>query len=122
MAEQPSTLVITELGTVRVATVDGDIDMALADHFERALVKALGAADLIVDLGACTFLDSSGLRALVSSAREADRQGRRMVLARPSTEVAKLLELTGIGTAIATYEELGSAERALSDPPHSSGD
>ena len=114
MAEQPSTLVVTELGSARIAAIDGDIDMATADHFERALSKALGTADVIVDLSRCVFLDSAGLRALVSASREAQRHGRRLVLARPSPGVAKLLRLTAIDAAIPTFDALEGAERELS--------
>lgn len=122
MAEQPSTLEITDLGPMRVATVDGDVDMATADDFERALFKLLEGTDLIVDLARCDFLDSAGLRALVSASREAARLRRRIVIARPSPGVAKLLDLTAISDAIETYDGLDSAERALrAAPPPSRG-
>ena len=113
MAEQPSTVVISDLGALRVAVVDGEVDMASADHFERAMFKSLAAAHLIVDLAACTFLDSSGLRALVSASRQADRLGHQMVIARPSQRVTQLLELTGIIAAIPIFDELEQAKLEL---------
>ena len=91
--------------------------MASADHFERALHKSLAAGDLIVDLSGCQFLDSAGLGALVSARREADRRDRRLLLAAPSPEAAKLLDLTGIGNAIATHESVEAAATALNSPP-----
>ncbi len=113
MAEQPSTLVISDHGAIRVAVVDGEVDMASADHFERALVKSLASAHLIVDLAGCTFLDSSGLRALVSASRQAHALGRRMVIARPASRVTQLLELTRIVDAIPVFDELEQAQREL---------
>jgi len=122
MAEQPSTFVITELGTLRVATIDGDVDMASADHFERALKKALGTADVVIDLSACGFLDSAGLRSLVSAAREATRQGHGLALAAPTPEVTKLLGLTGISDAIPTHGSVEEAAQRLTEsPPPSRG-
>ncbi len=113
MAEQPSSVVISDLGPLRVAVVDGEVDLASADHFERAMLKSLAAAHLIVDLAACTFLDSSGLRALVSASRQADRLGHQMVIARPSPRVTQLLELTGIIAAIPIFDELEQAKLEL---------
>lgn len=115
MAEQPSTLVISKFERVRVAAVDGEIDMATADHFERALVSALEAADLVVDLSACTFLDSSAIRALVTTMRTARRLDRGLAIVTPEGIARTVLDLTGIFEEVRTYESVDDALRALSD-------
>jgi anti-sigma B factor antagonist len=115
MAQQPSTLVISKAERVRVATVDGEIDMATADHLERALVSALEAADLVVDLSACSFLDSSAIRALVTTMRAARRLDRGLAIVIPEGMARTVLDLTGIFEEVRTYENLDQALRALSD-------
>jgi anti-sigma B factor antagonist len=113
MAEQPSTLVISQLEHVRVAAIDGEVDMATADHLERALTRILERADLIIDLSACTFLDSSGVRALVTAMRVANRLDRRLVLVLPEGNARIVLELTRVVDAIAGYPSREEALRAL---------
>ena len=113
MAEQPSMVVISQLEHLRVAAVDGEIDMATADHLEQALVNALEAGDLVVDLTACTFLDSSGVRALVTTMRTARRLGHRLALVMPSGKARTVLDLTGIIGEVPTFESRDDAVRAL---------
>ncbi len=54
-----------------VVTVRGELDIATAPDLEKSLVEA-GAADLpvSVDVTEVTFLDSTGLKVLVRSARQ----------------------------------------------------
>jgi anti-sigma B factor antagonist len=115
MAQPPATLVISQLEHVRAAAVDGEVDMAIADDLERALVSALEAADLIVDLSACTFLDSSGVRALVTTIRAARRLNRGLAMVMPSGKARTVLELTGIMDTIATFDGQEDALRSLSE-------
>jgi anti-sigma B factor antagonist len=113
MTQQPSTLLISQLEHARVATIDGEIDMATADHLERALTNAVEAADLVIDLSACTFIDSSGVRALVTTMRAAKRLDRGLVLVMPEGKARTVLELTRVVDAIAGYESREDALRAL---------
>lgn len=50
---------------------------------------------LLVDLGGVTFMDSTGLNALLLARTEAARAGTTLHLARPSHTVARVLEITG---------------------------
>ena len=50
----------------------------------------------VVDMRGITFMDSSGLRALVIADRRARAAGIRLIVVRGSAEVTGLLELTGI--------------------------
>ena len=57
-------------GTV-VLSVNGDIDLDTAEAFEMSLTNAIGygTSPVIVDLSECAFIDSSGLRLLISAGR-----------------------------------------------------
>jgi anti-anti-sigma factor len=116
LAEQPTTLVVTDLDHARVATVDGEVDVSTAADFRRALLKALDAGDLVIDLRACTFVDSAAITALVATAREAKRAGRGLSIVAPHGTALTVLELTGVTDAIPTFSDLDDALEALTRP------
>ena len=84
-------------GTVGVLGVAGEIDMASADEFRDRLLECLQRSDSVeVDLGGVTFIDSSGLAALVRLRTEAEILGKDVALVSVSTSTARILELTGL--------------------------
>ncbi len=86
--------------------VTGDIDLATADKVGEALIDALALGrEVWVDLSAVTFLDSTGIRALVQAHRKADTQGTRLYVFGAQQWVAKVLEVTGVGPLLAPPEE-----------------
>ena len=80
-------------------SVYGDIDAstvdALVESF-RDLSRAESGRPLTVDVGEVGFIDSSGLRALITLANDARQIGVGIVLQRPSAAIARLLALTGL--------------------------
>ena len=82
--------------------VTGDIDLATADKVGEAVSDALTKGDEVwVDLSAVTFLDSTGIRALVQGHRKAAAQGARLYVHGAQQWVAKVLEVTGVGPLLA---------------------
>ncbi len=80
--------------------VRGEIDIATVAAFEEGVRTALGAGvEVVVDMSETTFMDSTGLSALVRVAGgRSDSEGARpsLVLIAPSPPVAKTLEISGI--------------------------
>ena len=76
----------------RTIVLDGELDMADTDTLTRAAASlAAEPGDLILDLQALTFIDSSGLLALL---RTADRlREGNLVLRKPSDPVRHVLDL-----------------------------
>lgn len=84
-------------GAAGTLAVTGEIDMAFADEFRDRLLDCLGRAEsMAVDLGRVTFIDSSGLAALVRLRTEAEIMGKDVALVNVSPSTARLLELTGL--------------------------
>lgn len=82
-----------------VLTVAGEIDLSTADALQTALDAALDAKDtteVAVDLSEVGFLDSAGLRVLVSGQRTAEERelGFRVIGAQP--RVRKVIAITGL--------------------------
>ena len=51
-------------------SVGGELNLATADEFSRAVLSGLATGAVIVDLRGVTFMDSSGVRALNTALRE----------------------------------------------------
>ncbi len=83
-----------------VLSVEGEFDLAVVDEFLEWALPCLGRADAIeIDLGAVSFIDSSGLGALVRVRNEAADKGKSLSLVNPSPATHRLLELTGLQQA-----------------------
>jgi anti-anti-sigma factor len=79
-------------------TVVGEIDMATSDQLTHAVETALANRPTIVrlDLAATSFIDSSGLRAVVAAEHRTADDGARLAIVGMSAAVEKILEITGL--------------------------
>jgi anti-sigma B factor antagonist len=92
------TLATERAGTRAVVTVTGELDAYSAPSLEEEVSGLLAdnVSDLVFDLSPTKFLDSSGLRAILTAQRRlADRDGR-LALRAPSEPVRRLLDITGL--------------------------
>jgi anti-anti-sigma factor len=83
------------------ATLDlvGELDISNADRLQQAVARlcvAPGLRELSVDLRRLSFIDSSGLAALVYANRLCERHGCRLSVIRGSQAVHDVFELTGL--------------------------
>lgn len=76
--------------------LSGDLDLSTLDQLKEALDGRLdGAAERVVmDLRELTFLDSSGLRLILSLHASLQEGGGRLVLVKGPRRVHRVLELT----------------------------
>jgi anti-sigma B factor antagonist len=93
-----------------VVHVSGELDLATASVLEEALSGSLAAPRVVIDLAACSFLDSSGVRVLATAARTIDERGGRLdVVAANDSGVARVLEITRIDTLVGVHSSLDEA-------------
>ena len=89
-----------ERGVV-IAEVTGDIDISTVTGLrERLFELADSGQTLIVNLNRITFIDSSGLAALVGAARRADQHGGSLHVVCARRQIRRLLWLTGVDRRI----------------------
>ena len=75
----------------------GDEVQATSGTRRRALSRAQRSpADLVVDLAALDFADTSLMIDLANLARRLRTRGRRLVLQRPQPHIRRLIELVGL--------------------------
>ena len=76
--------------------VTGEVDLDTAPTVRDEILRHLhGGANVHLDLGGVTFMDSSGLHVLLATTRRASLVGAELQLVRVSPRVQRLLELTG---------------------------
>jgi anti-anti-sigma factor len=98
-----------------VLAIDGEIDLATAAEFGAAIHEGLRrTGKVVLDFANVTFMDSSGLNALVAAAGHND--GLDSVLIRnPPDSVKRLLSMTGLNEVIhidaISTEQSGSADQ-----------
>jgi anti-anti-sigma factor len=97
-------------GDVEVIALSGDLDMATVDSLLDVLGAVEGDRSLIVDLAQLEFMDSTGLRAIL----RANESGSRIALVvAPGSQVARILEIAGIGELVDLFADRDSAIEKL---------
>lgn len=90
---EPLTISVTRNG---VLVVRGDIDISGGPVLDAAILEREPAgSEVVIDLRGVSFVDSSGLRSLLSAARRAHQRGGRVILRNVGHEIGRLLEITG---------------------------
>ncbi|MFD0375958.1 STAS domain-containing protein [Streptomyces sp. NPDC127112] len=81
-----------------VVRVSGEMDHDHAEQLSALLTAAVDetpeGADIIVDLRNSSFCDSSGLSVLLAARQQAQEARHHLVLAAPSHQLVRVLELT----------------------------
>jgi anti-anti-sigma factor len=87
-----------------VIAPEGEIDIARVAEFRDALSRAEGASAVIVDLSGVSFIDSSGIGAVVDLYNRLRRDGRQLAVVAPAgTVAAVLLNLAGLQSRIPIF-------------------
>jgi anti-anti-sigma factor len=103
-------------GATRAVIVAGELDQATLPELQRTLDEAIdaGSGDLLIDLSDCSFIDSSGLAALVSAReRVAATDSRGFAICCGTPQVQRLLEITGLDKAMGVVATRDEALEAL---------
>jgi anti-sigma B factor antagonist len=76
----------------------GELDMATAPELEASVAGlcAEGAGEVVLDLSGLTFIDSTGLRAILAARAQCVGGGREFALIPGQRSVQRLFELAGL--------------------------
>lgn len=82
--------------------IKGELDAFTAPRVRKLVDRLVdgSALKLVFDLRDTTFVDSTGLGALIGASRRAAERDMEVVLDRPSAHVFRVLELTGVSMTI----------------------
>jgi len=84
-------------GQVRVVAT-GEVDLSTVERLRATITAAVepGPSEVVVDLRAVTFLDSTGVGALIDARKQAMTYGSRIRVINPQPVVRRVLEVTGV--------------------------
>lgn len=103
-------------GRVTFIRVSGELDLATAPAFVEQLAGRAGP--LVFDLRDTTFIDSSGLRALLTVTRA---DGGSATVICPAGAPRRILEMSGVDKLVALYEDLDTWQQAQGSGPITDG-
>src|SRR2546425_5657558 len=87
---------VAPAGAPRTFRLAGELDLLNAQEVEAQLEPdSKGQGDLVLDLSDLTFIDSSGIRALIRTAERLEGRGR-VILRSPNRQVQVVLSLVGV--------------------------
>ena len=96
-------------GLVRIA-LRGELDLSSVSKVEDELkrVEANAPGVLVLDLSRLSFLDSTGLRCLVTADQRARDDGRRLVLVRGPDQVQRVFAITRLEERLEMVDDASS--------------
>ena len=106
-----------------VVTVGGEVDLDTASQLGDHALEAVRdvSPHVVLDLTGVTFMDSTGLKVLLSIQRRADLAGGSLAVAGATRSVLKILALTGLDQTFALYDSLDDLPPAPEATPPVSG-
>ena len=102
---------------VLILEAEGELDLSTAGQLHDSLMTPISEGlDVVVDLTRVSFIDSSGIAALIRAFRSLDGTGRMSVLIAPSSQVARVFKLANINDALPIFMDRAEAVGGLSAP------
>ena len=86
----------------------GDIDVAVADELAdlgKTTLRQMTGDALLIDLADVTFMDSTGLAALVKIRNESISLGKHVTLANVPKQVSQILAITALDDVLPRVDE-----------------
>ena len=109
---------VSTSGSLPVVAARGEVDVTSVAVLEEALDAQFeaGTRSVVVDFLGVTFLDSTGLSALVRAHRRCAASGGRLALVMADPQLLRLLAVTGLDRLIPAF---ATVDAALADAPPS---
>jgi anti-sigma B factor antagonist len=87
----------------RVVALSGELDVATSEGLADQMTGPPGSL-IVLDLSGLTFMDSSGIGAIHAARRLTIKNGGTLVVSRPSAQVHRVLEITGLDTWVTDWD------------------
>lgn len=110
MNDSDNQCVSETLGDFILVHLRGEVDLAWSQQVRRAILDALGASAKVgVELSQVSYIDSSGIAALVEGFQYARGKGLQFCLIAPSKPVVAVLQLARLDKVFVLFPDLESA-------------
>ncbi len=111
----------TEVPGATVVRATGELELATVGDLEKALDAAVRAGrHVAVDLSELSYLDSTGLRALITYSQLCHAQRLRLAVVTPAGAPGKLFRTSGLDRRLPLFDSLDAALQFLREGSASS--
>ena len=103
-----------ENGTQRIV-LTGELDVSTVPEFNKRMsdLSHSGFNSLVLDLGGVTFMDSTGLSAILVAEMHARMRGQRFSVVEGPPHVSELFRLTGVDSFLEIVSRPGGRDRPV---------
>ncbi len=119
-AGETLSVVVDRTDPVVVITITGELDAATVGQIDAAIDTAIRDHEhhVVLDTAGVTFIDSTGITALISGLRRLNRSRRRLALSCTfGGPVGRALQITGLDHTFECHAATEDAVSALSNAP-----
>ena len=99
-----------------IVTAEGELDAYAAPELTAGFANVRDARDVVVDLKAVSFLDSTALGVVVRTVREVGERGDRIRLVLPESAARRIFEITMLDQVLPLAETREDALAELARP------
>jgi anti-sigma B factor antagonist len=94
--------------------LSGELDLNCRRQFDSTMkrVASVRGQKIVIDLSGLTYVDSSGLRMILEAESISRRDGFDLSFIPGRGQVQRVLELTGVDSALSIFDERPTAESA----------
>ena len=101
------------LGDFVLVRLKGEVDLSWSQQVRKTILDALGASDKVgVELSQVSYIDSSGIAALVEGFQNARSKGRKFGLVATSAAVMSVLQLARLDKVFPLFASVEAARAA----------
>jgi anti-sigma B factor antagonist len=101
---------IGKSGSWTVVSPTGEIDLHCSGDLRIEITRLLDRQEnVLLDMGGVSYIDSSGIAAMVQSLSHARGLGRDFAVARPGEAVMRILRLTRLDNIFELYDSIDAA-------------
>ncbi|HYI75682.1 MAG TPA: STAS domain-containing protein [Gaiellaceae bacterium] len=100
-------------GAVPVVVARGELDAFAEPDLSAAFAELANELQVVVDLEAVSFLDSTALGAVVRSVREVGERGGEALVVLPATAARRIFEITTLDRVLPTSPSRAQALEAF---------
>lgn len=118
MTPQGTIAVERRSGNASIVTMSGEHDLGSATEVREALATASTSRNLIVDLGACTFMDSTIINLLLQTSHRLHTRSGLLTLVIPpgsAPSISRVFEMLGVQRVLPIYDTCAAALGHLND-------
>ncbi|MFN2589358.1 MAG: STAS domain-containing protein [Actinomycetota bacterium] len=104
----------SQVGGASVLTLRGEIDVYTAPRLRQAIIDLVdgGADNIIVDMGAVDFLDSTGLGVLVGGLKRVKVKEGSLSIVTSQDKILKIFDITGLNKVFPIHDSVDAAAAA----------